>query len=172
MTFMIGTQPCVISVHELVEIVPYRQLLPVPSSAGHQPDEQSMQTLGILDYRGKAIPVFYLQFDPPMNAGSSISSVKQASHEKEHTLPIKSLLVLGKTGEHERTREPVSALAVSQVRAVVDIDRQSIQPPEEVGLKGQTGISGICRLNNDLAFVINSTALTPIPFSMTAEEVT
>jgi chemotaxis signal transduction protein len=139
-TFSIGAQPCAMAVDQLVEIVPAGAVLPLPSVEAVGNDAA---IVGITDYRGRAIPVIRLDFralsdDHPGPAAPSSPGRRR-------------FLVLGGASP--------TALEISRVDAVVELNEQSIQPPGDVGLQGHPMIGGVCRLNDVYAFVINGQAL-------------
>lgn len=152
--FDIGRQPCVMPVHHLVEILPYRPLLPMPVTLGGASPNPGVITLGILDYRGRAVPVMGLRL-------ASESGARFAGDPADGPAAAKCLLVLGHVTGPSTVGAATSALAVGRVNAVVEIDEQSIQSAETIGLGEQPVVSGVCRLGQTLAFVIDGAALTP-----------
>jgi len=147
-TFLIGTRWCVMPVDHLVEILPARELLPLPQfPAGSSTQtagaaERGMITAGIVDYRGRAIPVMRLLLEPladQQHAATPGPAVKRR------------LLVLNGS--------PPGALEVGRVDAVIELDEQSIQPPGDVGLKDHGVVSGVCRLNHAYAFIIDGVSI-------------
>jgi chemotaxis signal transduction protein len=153
-TFDIGRQPCVMPVHHLVEILPYRPLLPMPVTAGGPSPNAGVMMVGILDYRGRAVPVMGLRLAPE-------SGTRVAGEPGDGPATPKCLLVLGHATGPLTVGAATSALAVGRVNAVVEIDEQSIQSADAIGLGEQPAVSGVCRLGQTLAFVIDGAALTP-----------
>jgi chemotaxis signal transduction protein len=149
-TFLIGRRWCVMPVEHLVEILPARELLPLPqfpvgpSTQAAGAEERGMITAGIVDYRGRAIPVMRLRLEPP--AGDHQETAAPGSPVKRR------LLVLNGT--------PPGALEVGRVDAVIELDEQSIQPPGDVGLQDHGVVSGVCRLHNAYAFVIDGMSIS------------
>ncbi len=147
-TFVIGTRWCVMPVHHLVEILPARELLPLPQLASTELNrgaEPGLVTVGIVDYRGKAIPVMRLHLEP--RVGDAAAPAAPGAP------PIKQrLLVLG--------GNPPGALEVGRVDAVIELDAEAIQPPGDIGLRDHGMVSGVCRLHNAYAFVIDGTAVS------------
>jgi len=145
-TFLIGARWCAMPVDQLVEILPARELLPLPQSPSSGSRDQSdtiLSTAGIVDYRGRAIPVIRLQLEPPAgNPGDQTSSPSAR----------RRFLVLN--------ARPAAAIEVGRVDAVIDLDDQSIQPPGDVGLQAHGVVSGVCRLHDAYAFVIDGTSIT------------
>jgi len=143
-TFSIGARWCAMAVDQLVEILPGRELLSLPSNGPNGDAPGGMDTVGMIDYRGKAIPVRRLHLDQSGHAGGD--------REQSDGPQRRRFLVLG--------GGPPKALEVNRVGAVVELDDQSIQPSGEVGLADHPVIAGVCRLNDAYAFVINGAALT------------
>lgn len=144
-TFALGQQPCVMPVEQLVEILPARELLPMPPSEEDLPARTGVAPLGILDYRGKAVPVLKLRLSP----ADAANGVAPSGTGR------RCLLVIGKP----EGSGALAALEVGRVDAVVELDEGRIQPPEEIGLQGHPAVSGIYHLNNALAFVIDGPSL-------------
>jgi chemotaxis signal transduction protein len=142
-TFLIGAQWCVMAVNQLVEILPAQELLPLPSKGPNGALPNEVEMVGIVDYRGKAIPVIRLHLDPSVDTKEGLAGSAGPYRRR--------FLVLG--------GGPPSALEVNRVNAVVELDEHSIQPPGEVGLRDYPVISGVCRLNDAYAFMIDGTAL-------------
>ncbi len=146
-TFMIGAQPCVIPVHQLVEILPAREVLPIPPSEAGAASHSGVSLLGMLNHRGKAVPVVQVHLAPadaaPETAGSRTGTARRC------------FLIIGNVESGRVT----AALAVERVDAVMDIDDTRLQPPQDVGLQGHPAVSGMYHLNNALAFAIDGTSL-------------
>jgi chemotaxis signal transduction protein len=138
----------VISVDHLVEILPACALLPMPPSDGQTPVRNGVAALGILNYRGKAVPVAQLRLAPPAAGGAAQDDAAPAGAGR------RCFLVIGKTAGG-----PLAALEVSRVNAVVTLDDGRIQPPGEVGLEGHPAVSGIYHLHDRLTFVIDGPSL-------------
>ena len=90
--FDVGGQPCVMSVHELIEILPYRELLAVPDSVSRQGKETGLSPIGILDYRGKAVPVLVLSIAP----ASAPVHAEPPSGDPRGSGAYRRLLIIGK----------------------------------------------------------------------------
>lgn len=142
-TFSIGAQWCVMAIKQLVEILPSQEPLPLPSHGSDSETRSGVETVGIVDYRGKAIPVMRLHLEPSVHAKEAPTTSAEPLRRR--------FLVLGGGSP--------SALEVNQISAVVELDDHSIQSPGEVGLRDYPVISGVCRLNDAYAFVINGAAL-------------
>lgn len=143
-TFVIGARWCVMPVHQLVEILPARELLPFPHLASTRPNrvaEQGLVTVGIVDYRGRAIPVMRLHLEPDeAESAAPGPAIKQR------------LLVLN--------GNPPCALEVGRVDAVIELGVEAIQPPGDIGLQDHGVVSGVCRLHNVYAFIIDGAAVS------------
>ncbi|MBI3621996.1 MAG: chemotaxis protein CheW [Nitrospirae bacterium] len=149
-TFLIGTRWCVMPVGHLVEILPARELLPLPrfpagpSTQAAEAAERGMIVAGIVDYRGRAIPVMRLRLEPP--AGDHQEAAAPGSAVKRRLLVLNG--------------NPPGALEVGRVDAVIELDEQSIQPPGEVGLQDHGVVSGVCRLHHAYAFIIDGASIS------------
>lgn len=142
-TFVIGARWCVMPVHQLVEILPTRELLPFPQLVSTKPNrevERGLMTVGIVDYRGKAIPVMRLHLEPDEVESAQGPTIKQR------------LLVLN--------GNPPCALEVGRVDAVIELGVEAIQPPGDIGLQDHGVVSGVCRLHNVYAFIIDGAAVS------------
>jgi chemotaxis signal transduction protein len=158
-TFTIDEQICVMSVHDLLEIVRPHALMPLPVAQAGRAPENGIHVLGILDYRGRAIPVMRLL----ISAQGAIPGTEPGPPDL-----FSPVLVLGQPHDTEGRVSKMCALAVRRVHAVAEIDQRTIQPPREVGLAEQPGVSGICRMGDRLAYVIDGASLIGTPTELTA----
>ncbi|MEW6325695.1 MAG: chemotaxis protein CheW, partial [Nitrospirota bacterium] len=144
-------QPCVMAVHHLVEILPARELLPVPPSETQTP-MRGATLLGILDYRGKAVPVLRLQLAPPATGAAPAGRGVKAGAARRCFLVIRS----AGGGDAKRT---LAALEADRVDAVEDMDETLVQPAGDVGLQGHPAVSGMCHVHGVLTFMIDGSSL-------------
>jgi chemotaxis signal transduction protein len=150
LSFVIGPHPCVMPVDHVMEILPARDVLPMPAAGGETSARHGVTMIGILDYRGRAVPVMRLQL-----AASAPDAGSAAEGTGGPASIARRLLVVGRAGDNRA----VAALEVWRVHSVIDADDATIQAPDDIGLHGQSAVSGVCRLNDRLAFVIDGLSL-------------
>jgi len=143
----IAGRPCIVPIEQVLEITPGRGWTPMP--AGTATDSAAVTAIGILSYRGRAIPVLRLQLAAAVDAAACAVTNDAASHATR-------LLIIG--GAAGGLNSQALALEADRVDVVLEIDDAVVQPPSDVRLD-HPAVTGICRIHDTLTFLIDGRAL-------------
>jgi purine-binding chemotaxis protein CheW len=129
--FRINTTPYAVDIRRISEIIYFRPVTPLPEAPAF--------VEGVFDLRGIVIPVIDLK--------KKISVQNQSEGEPNHILIL-------------RMGDRLVGMIVDEVLEVFEMEEHQVQEPQKIHTgPGSRYLSGVCKINDHLVFLLNLDAI-------------